>query len=115
MRTNTIKVKLTIPFPVNTPDANGVVYSREAIERATSSLLRGLPIIFRDNQSALENAAPVGCTVGDTHIVTWDNDKGVCNVTVDGIICFGGTECVVKDIEGNVVKDFDIVGFGLSL
>lgn len=106
MRTNNIKVKLTIPFPVNTPDANGVVYSREAIERATSSLRRGLPIIFRGNQSALENAAPVGCTVGDTHIVTWDNDKGVCNVTVDGIICFGGTECVVKKYRRQCSKGF---------
>lgn len=115
MRTNNIKVKLTIPFPVDTPDANGVVYSRYAIERAINSLRKGLPIMFRGNQSALENPIPIGCTTGDTHIVTWDNDNGVCNVTIDGVVYFGGTECIVKDIEDNIVKDFEIVGFGLSL
>lgn len=45
MRTNSIKVKLTIPIPFNKPDLNGVMYS----EKAVNNLQRNIPIIYRDN------------------------------------------------------------------
>lgn len=114
LRAGNIEVKLTIPFPVSRPDMNGVIYSKESIEKAVSTLRKGLPIIYRDNNSNTDSVV-VGCTIGDSHIVTWDRDNGVCKITVDGVIRYGGTECVVKSSEGNVVKDFEIVGFGISL
>lgn len=114
MRTENIEVKLIIPFPVSYPDMNGVIYSKEAIEKAVSTLRKGLPIIYRDNNSDADSVV-VGYTIGDSHIVTWDKDNGICKITVDGVIRYGGTECVVKFSEGNLVKDFEIVGFGISL
>ena len=35
-------------------------------------------------------------------------------VTVDGVVFFGGTECVVNEIKDGKVTDFEIVGIGLS-
>lgn len=114
MRAENIAIKLTIPFPVNRPDMNGVVYSEGAVEKALSTLRKGLTIILRGNNLNTDGVV-VGCTTGDSHIVTWDKDNGVCKVTVDGVIRYGGTECVVKSSDGNLVKDFEIVGFGISL
>lgn len=113
MRTDNIKVKLTIPIPVGKPDKNGVVYTEEAIENAVNNLHKNLPIIYRDNEKEIDGVV-VGTTTGDTHIVTWDSENQVCNVTVDGIVLYGGTECVVNEIEDGIVTDFSITGFGLS-
>lgn len=107
MRTDNIKVKLTIPIPVGKPDRNGVVYTEKAIENAVNNLHKNLPIVNDDG-------VVVGTTTGDTHIVTWDSENQVCNVTVDGIVLYGGTECVVNEIEDGVVTNFSITGFGLS-
>lgn len=112
MRAEGIRVKLTIPFPYDTPDKNGVVYSKEAVERAVNNLHKGLPILYRGNVED-NNATIIGATCGDTHIVTWDTDKCVCNVTVDGMLFAGGTECTA-DIENGTVTDFTITGFGIS-
>lgn len=114
MRVNNLKVTLTLPIPVNTPDRNGVVYSEKAIEKAVNSFRKELPIIYRDNE-AIPDGVVIGHTVGDTHIVTWDNEQQVCKVTVNGVVRFGGTECIVNEIKDGVVNDFEIVGFGLSL
>lgn len=38
MRTDNIKVKLTIPIPFNKPDLNGVVYPEQAVENAVNNL-----------------------------------------------------------------------------
>lgn len=114
MRAENIAVKLTIPFPVKRPDMNGVIYSEKAVEKAISTLRRGLPIIIRDNNSNTDGVV-IGYTTGDSHIVTWDKDNGVCKITVDGVIRYGGTECIVKSSDGNLVDDFEIIGFGISL
>lgn len=107
MRTDNIKVKLTIPIPIGKPDKNGVVYTEEAVENAVNNLHKNLPI--RNDDGVV-----VGTTTGNTHIVTWDSENQVCNITVDGIVLYGGTECVVNEIEDGIVTDFSITGFGLS-
>ena len=113
MRTDNIKVKLTIPIPVGKPDRNGVVYTEKAVENAVNNLHKNLPIIYRDNEKAIDGVT-IGAITGDSHIATWDSKYQVCNVTVDGIVLCGGTECVVNEIEDGVVTDFRITGFGLS-
>ena len=49
MRTENIEVKLTIPIPVDRPDKNGVMYTKEAIEKAINNFPTNLPIIYKDN------------------------------------------------------------------
>lgn len=113
MRTDNIKVKLTIPIPVGRPDRNGVVYTEEAVEKAVNNLHKNIPIIYRDNDKEIDGVV-VGTTTGSSHITTWDFENQVCNVTVDGMVFFGGTECVVNEIKDGKVTDFKITGIGLS-
>ena len=113
MRTDNIKVKLTIPIPVGKPDKNGVVYTKEAVENAVNNLYKNLPIIYRDNEKEIDGVV-IGDTTDSSHITTWDFENQVCNVTVDGVVFYGGTECVVNKIEDGIVTDFSVTGFGLS-
>lgn len=113
MRTDNIKVKLTIPIPFNKPDLNGVVYSEQAVENAVNNLQKDIPIIYRDNDGNGEEKV-IGTTIGNSHIVTYDIENRVYKVSIDGEIFFGGTECIVNEMEGNMVTDFRITGIGLS-
>ena len=114
MREENIKVKITIPFPFDKPDKNGNIYSEEAVKNAVNNLSKGLPIIYRDNESYSDGKI-IGNTTGESHIVTYNFDDQICNVTVDGIIYAGGTSCVVNEINEKVITDFRITGIGLSL
>ena len=112
MRTENIEVKITIPIPFDKPDKNGVVYTEDAVSKAVSNL-QNLPIIYRDNYKEIDGVV-VGTTTGSSHIATWDFENQVCKVTVDGVVFFGGTECIVNEIKDGKVTDFEIVGIGLS-
>ena len=109
MRTENIKVAITIPIPYNKPDKNGNIYTEEAVEKAVNNLRKNLPIIFRDKSEE----KVIGTTTGDSHIATWDFENQVCKLTVDGDVFFGGTECKV-DIKDGKITDFTITGIGLS-
>lgn len=111
MRVENIKVKLTIPIPIDKPDKNGVVYTKEAVENAVNNLHTKLPIVYGDREIY---QGAIGVTTGNSHIVTWDSDNQVCNTTVDGVIFYGGAEIIVNEIKDNKVTDFEIVSIGLS-
>lgn len=110
MRTEDIKIKITIPIPFDRPDQNGVIYTKEAVENAVNHLHKNLPIINRDKG----NEEVIGVTTGDSHIATWDFENQVCKVTIEGAVFYGGTECIVNEIKDGKVTDFEIVGIGLS-
>ena len=109
MRAENIKVTITIPIPYNEPDKNGNIYTKEAVEKAVNNLHKYLPIIFRGESEE----KVIGTTTGDSHIATWDFENQVCNLTVDGEVFFGGTECIA-DIDNGKIVDFEIVGIGLN-
>ena len=109
MRTDNIKVTMTIPIPYNKPDKNGDIYTKEAVEKAVNNLHKYLPIVFRDESEE----KVIGSTTDDSHIATWDFENQVCNLTVNGEVFFGGAEGIVTTNNGKIV-DFEIVGIGLS-
>ena len=109
MRAENIKVTITIPIPYNKPDKNGDIYTKEAVEKAVNNLHKHTPIIFRDE---FEEKV-IGTTTDDSLITTWDFENQVCNLTVNGEVFFGGTECIA-DIDNGKIIDFEIVGIGLS-
>ena len=113
MRTENMNVKLTIPIPIEKPDKNGNVYTKEAIENAVNNLHTNLPIIYKDNENENEDKV-IGITTGTSHIVTWDSENQVCKVTIDGVVFYGGTECIVSKIKEGKVADFRITSIGLS-
>ena len=109
MRAENIKVTITIPIPYNEPDKNGNIYTKEAVEKAVNNLHKYLPIIFRGESEE----KVIGSTTGDSHIATWDFENQVCNLTVNGEVFFGGTECIA-DIDNGKIVNFEIVGIGLN-
>lgn len=110
MRTENIGVKITIPIPYDQPDKNGNIYTKEAVEKAVNNLRKNLPIVFRDESKE----KVIGTTTGDSHITTWDFENQICKVTIDGVVFYGGTECIVNEIKDGKITDFEIVGIGLS-
>ena len=113
MRTENIKVKITIPIPYDKPDKNGNIYTEEAVEKAVSNLHKNLPIIYRDNESVIDGVV-IGATTGNSHLVSWDFENQICNLTIDGTIFNGGAEVEVNETKDGKVTDFKIVSIGIS-
>ena len=114
MRLDNLKIQLTLTIPFGRPDKNGVMYSKEAIEKAIEDFYGKLPILYRDNDSCKDGVV-VGNTVGETCSVLWDDERQVCEVIINGNLYYGGTECIVNEIKDGVVTDFRITSVGLSL
>lgn len=112
MRVENTKIKLTIPIPFDKPDKNGVMYTKEAVEKAVNSLRGNLPIIYMGNVKEMDGV--VGVTSNIHHMPIWDFENQVCNMTIDGVVFYGGAELIVNEIEDDKVTDFDIVSIGLS-
>lgn len=112
MRVENTKVKFTIPIPVDKPDGNGVVYTKEAVENAVNNLQTNLPIVYKDNDC---DEKVIGSTTGNSHIVIWDNENQVCKMIVDGVIFYSGAEIFVNEIEDGKISDFRIASIGLTI
>lgn len=112
MRTKDIKVTITISIPFDKPNKNGVVYTQAAVENTVNHPYKNLPIIYRDNGNAMDDKV-IGVTTGNSHITTWDFENQICEVTIDGVVFYGGTEYIVNEMKDNQVTDFEIVGIGL--
>ena len=112
MKDEMTKVKLTMHIPFDTPNKNGAVLTKEAVENAINNIPTNMPIIYRNNKDEY-NEKVIGATTGNSHIVTWDFENQVCKLTVDGEVFFGGTECLYEVKDGKVT-DFQIIGIGLS-
>ena len=111
MRAENTKVKLTIPIPVDRPDNNGVIYTKDTIENAVNNLRTNLPIVYGDDEA---DKKIIGTTIGNSHIVTWDFENQICKMTVDGVIFYSGANIIVDKIEDDKITDFEIVSIGLS-
>ena len=111
MRVENTKVKITIPIPIDKPDRNGVVYTKEAIEKAVNNLRTNLPILYGDGEA---DKKVIGATNGNSHIINWDSENQICKMTVDGIVFYSGAEIIVNGFEDGKVTDFEIVSIGLS-
>lgn len=95
-------------IPVERPDLNGVVYSRDAIEKAFTSL-RDIPICIMNDYSNEKFVIGHG-SIDD---IKFDDNNGECIVSIDGLLYFGGTCCTVERMENNVISEYiiDAVGF----
>lgn len=111
MRVENARVKITIPIPIDKPDKNGVVYTKEAIENAVNNLHTNIPILYGDGEA---DKKVIGTTIGNLHIVTWDSENQICKMTVDGVVFYSGAEIIVNDFEDGKVTNFEIVSIGLS-
>lgn len=113
MRLDNLKLQIVLTIPFRRPNKNGVMYSKEAIEKAVDDFYGNLPILYRDN-NLCKSGVVIGNTVGETCSVLWDDDHQICEVIVNGNLYYGGTECIVNEIRDGVVTDFSITSVGLS-
>lgn len=111
MRVENTKIKITIPIPVDKPDINGYVFTKEAVDNAVCNLRINIPILYGDDEMGKK---VIGATTGPSHIVTWDSENQVCKITVDGVIFHSGTETIIKEIKDGKITSFEIASIGLT-
>lgn len=111
MKIENTSIKFTIPIPINKPDANGIIYTKEAISNALNNLQTDLPIIYEDIESGEK---VIGKTTGTSCIVNYDFNNQICKLTVDGVIFNIDVEIVASKIQDGKITDFRISGFGLT-
>lgn len=105
MRTENIKVTFKIPIPVDKPDLNGVIYSKEAIRNAYKNV-NNIPIEMPNNDGQF---FPIGVA---QEVELIEDENGMC-VTGVGLIWHGGTEESVEIKDGKVAS-FKVDGIGIA-
>ena len=112
MRTNNIKVKLTIPIPFDRPDLNGAVHTKEAIDKAITNMPSNIPIVYGDNDS---NQKCIGVIDEPFRSIRFDSDNQVCELSLNGTIFYAGASIIANEIEDGKITDFEIRSIGLTI
>ena len=105
MRTENIEVTFKIPIPVDKPDLNGFVYSKEAIRNAYKNV-KDIPIEIPNNDGQF---LPIG-VAQEIELVEDENGMHIKGV---GLVWHGGTEENVEINEGKITS-FDVTGIGVA-
>lgn len=105
MRTENIEVTFKIPIPVDKPDLNGVIYSKEAIRNAYKNV-NNIPIEIPNNDG---ERFPIGVA---QEVELIENENGMYIKGV-GIIWHGGTDESVEIKDGKVTS-FKVNGIGIA-
>lgn len=105
MGTENIKVTFKIPIPVDKPDLNGVIYSKEAIRNAYKNV-KDIPIEMPNNDGRL-------FPIGVAQEVELIEDENGMHITGVGLVWHGGTEESVEIKDGKVVS-FKVNGIGIA-
>lgn len=106
MHLDNLKIQLALTIPFGRPDRSGVMYSKEAVEKAVRDFSKKLPILY-DNMV-------IGNTVGETCSVLWSDEQQVCEVIINGNLYYSGVDYIVNDIKDGVVTDFQIKSVGVA-
>lgn len=105
MRTENIKVTFTISIPVDKPDLNGVIYSKEAIRNVYKNV-KDVPIEISCSDGEL-------FPIGVAQEVELIEDKNGMYITGVGLVWHGGTDESVEIKDGKVTS-FKVNGIGIA-
>ena len=105
MRTENIEVTFKIPIPVDKPDLNGVVYSKEAIRNAYKNV-KDAPIEMPNNDGEF---FPIG-VVQEAELI---EDEDGMYIKCVGLVWHGGTEESIEIKDGKVTS-FKVNGIGIA-
>lgn len=100
MRIENIEVTFKIPIPVDKPDLNGVIYSKEAIRNAYKNI-NNIPIEIPNNDG---KCFPIG-VAQEVELIEDENSMYITGV---GLIWHGGTD------ESAEIKDGKITSFKVN-
>ena len=105
MRTESIKVIFKIPIPVDKPDLNGVIYSKDAIKNAYKNV-KNVPIEIPNDKGKF---LPIG-VCQEAELIEDENGMYITGV---GLVWHGGTEESVEMVDGKVTS-FHVCGIGIA-
>lgn len=105
MRAESIEVIFKIPIPVDKPDLNGVIYSKDAIKNAYKNV-KNVPIEISNDKGKF-------LLIGVCQEAELIEDENGMHIKGIGIIWHGGTEETVG-IENNKVTSFNVTGIGFA-
>lgn len=106
MRLDNIKVTFKSKLPINEPNSNGVMYTRDAVIKAYEEARNRVLIEFSNVEGEF---VPIGIAQ-ELELIEED---GNMYVTGCGLIYHGGTEENVE-MENNTVGMFSITGIGVA-
>lgn len=112
MRTDNIKVKLTIPIPFDRPDLNGAIHTKEAISNAINNMPSNTPIIYKDSDC---EEKVIGVIDEPFRSINFDSENQVCTLSLSGTIFYGGASIIANEIEDGKITDFEIRSIGLTV
>lgn len=105
MRTENIEVTFKIPIPVDKPDLNGVIYSKEAIRNAYKNV-KNISIEMPNNDGEF-------FPIGVAQEVELIEDKNGMYITGVGLVWHGGTEESVEMVDDKVAS-FHVSGIRIA-
>lgn len=105
MRTSNINLTMKIPLPINKPDGNGVMYTKEAFVKAFENA-KGLPLeIIHDDGSTT--------VIGVAHSIEYIEDENGDYGLVSALLYHGGT-CEDVDFRDGFVTSMRLSSVGFS-
>ena len=105
MRSENIEVSFKIPIPVDNPELNGVIYSKDAIKNAYKNV-KDIPIEMPCSDGQF-------LPVGVAQEVELIEDENGMHITGVGLVWHGGTEESVETVNDKVTS-FHVRGVGIS-
>ena len=105
MRTENIEVTFKIPIPVDKPDLNGVIYSKEAIRNAYKNV-KDIPIEIPNNDSEF---FPIG-VAQEIELIEDENGMYITGV---GLVWHGDTN-ESAEIKDGKVTSFKVNSIGIA-
>lgn len=105
MRLENGEITIRIPIPIEKPDANGVIYSMEAVENAIQEFNAGpsVPLITDIDYAKC---------IGVIHNAELSEDKKI--LTIKGNILAAGTCDAVTQDATQIITEFHIQSFGIG-
>lgn len=105
MRTENINLTMKMPLPINKPDGNGVIYTKEAFMKAFKKAKgKPLEIIHDDGLSDV---------IGITHSIEYIEDKDGDYGLVSASLYHGGT-CEEVDFRDGFVTSMKLSSVGIN-
>ena len=104
MRCSNIQVSFKIPVPINQPNGNGIIYTKEAVENSVNNLKCIVPIVIREGI--------VETVIGFANKLKFIEEDQEYYLLGNGYIKHGGTEEKL-DIQNNMVTSMEIVSIGI--
>ena len=111
MKNDLTEVTLRIPIPIDKPNANGTIITKEAIENAIKNAPSHLPIIYENGDK--NESKVIGSTNGLSIATSFEYGERVCTMIANGFLYNCDVDIVVNKIKDGEISSFEITGVSL--